>query len=204
MNPVYIFDIDGTIADHTHRLHLISKERMEGKDWAAFHDQCHLDPPIVPMCRLARQLILSPAPVIFLTGRMEFQRRKTQEWLAKHVDYGIAETYRGFDHFPGLTGFGSEWLPSGPFPWLAMRAEEDFREDTVMKGEWLDRIEGYFAAKMPNYKVMMAFEDRPRICELWKQRGLTVAKIGDWREANQSPASEAFALPQYAPIDRGQ
>jgi hypothetical protein len=187
--PVYLFDIDGTCADHSHRLPLISADREGGKDWATFHDLCDTDPPIEAMCNLAFRLILANAPVIFLTGRMEFQRQKTQEWLALHVHYGIPSMYLGFEYFEGCD---PEHQPKGAFPWLLMRAEGDFREDTFVKGEWLDRIELYFTKKMPDYNVAMAFEDRPRICELWRQRGLVVAQIGDWTEAQQAPPAEAW------------
>lgn len=37
MKSVYVFDIDGTLADLTHRLHHIQKQP---KDWDAFFDAC--------------------------------------------------------------------------------------------------------------------------------------------------------------------
>lgn len=189
LQPVYIFDIDGTMADHSHRLHHIVDREVGKKDWAAFHAGLVFDPPMVT-CHLARSLILAHVPIIFLTGRMEHSRKATQEWLAKHLDWGIPAMFNGFKY---LERAQPQWGPSGPFPWLLMRPEGDKRDDTVVKGEWLDRIEAYFDAKMPTYKVTMAFEDRPRICELWKSRGLCVAKIGDWTEEKQAPAAEAWA-----------
>ena len=40
----YIFDIDGTLADCSHRLHYISGEH---KDWDAFYKECVNDKPIM-------------------------------------------------------------------------------------------------------------------------------------------------------------
>lgn len=34
---IYIFDLDGTVADLTHRLHFITGET---KDWDGFHGAC--------------------------------------------------------------------------------------------------------------------------------------------------------------------
>lgn len=167
MIPTFIFDIDGTIADHKHRLHLIDKTQEGGAKWMAFHDACHLDPPIEPVCMLIKALIDRWHPVIFLTGRMEFQRVKTEQWLYDHCRAHVKRE-------------GS--------PWLLMRADEDFREDTIVKPELLDNWMHW----TPGYQPVMAFEDRPRICDMWRERGLIVAKIGDWTEAQQAPPDEAW------------
>lgn len=199
---MYIFDIDGTLADHSGRLPYIADVRGKPKAerdaaWARFHDECHLDPPIEATCKLARTLHYAHAPLIFLTGRMEEQRTKTTRWLVEHtgISYwgGQMGPYQGFDHFKGAM---VPWQPNGAFPWLLMRPDGDLREDTIVKGEWLDRIEAYISSRMPEFVVAMAFEDRPRICELWEKRGLTVAKIGNWTEAKQATPAEAW--PQHA------
>jgi FMN phosphatase YigB (HAD superfamily) len=36
--PAVLFDIDGTLADVGHRVHLLKPEREGGKDWDAFFD----------------------------------------------------------------------------------------------------------------------------------------------------------------------
>lgn len=199
--PVYIFDIDGTLADHSGRLPHIANARDLPKDqrdaaWARFHEECHLDPPIEATCKLARTLHFAHAPIIFLTGRMDEQRSKTTRWLVEHtgIPYwgGPMGPYQGFDHFEGAM---TPWQPNGGFPWLLMRPNGDRREDTIVKGEWLTRVEAYIASRMPEFVVSMAFEDRPRICELWEKRGLTVAKIGNFTEDQQHPASEAWPAP---------
>ena len=43
LNPLYIFDIDGTIADLTHRLHYIQSIKP---DWKAFNSNVMDDAPI--------------------------------------------------------------------------------------------------------------------------------------------------------------
>jgi hypothetical protein len=179
--PAYIFDIDGTIADHTHRLHFIHAARDGGKDWDSFHDRCHLDPPIAATCKLALAILTSGvlARVLFVTGRMEYQRPKTQAWLRQHVGWSWADqAYLDLAALERGEGYGA---------WLLMRPDGDHREDTIVKEEILDRV------LATGVTPIMAFEDRPRVCDMWRRRGLVVAKIGEWQEVNQSPAHEAWA-----------
>lgn len=81
--PCYIFDIDGTLADIRHRLHLIEKAP---KDWDAFHDACVDDAPIEHMCELTR-LLARVKPIIYVSGRSDRIRNRTLQWL---IDKGCA------------------------------------------------------------------------------------------------------------------
>lgn len=78
MRRCYIFDIDGTLADLTHRLHHIQKEP---KDWDAFFAACVDDKPIEHICDLAKTL-QETASVIFVSGRSDRVRAETEAWLA--------------------------------------------------------------------------------------------------------------------------
>lgn len=80
MNDCYIFDIDGTIADLTHRLHHIQKSP---KDWRAFFGDCFEDAPIHHMCDLAR-ILSCEVPVVYVSGRSDEIRYETEEWLKQH------------------------------------------------------------------------------------------------------------------------
>ena len=76
-----VFDLDGTLADCTHRLHFLE---TRPKDWDGFNAACHLDPPHGPVVALYRALHRSGVSVCILTGRSEDQRAKTRLWLQKH------------------------------------------------------------------------------------------------------------------------
>lgn len=75
----YIFDIDGTLADCSHRLHHITGEK---KDWRAFFSACHDDAPISHILELAHALS-ARAPIICVSGRSNEVRGKTKRWLGE-------------------------------------------------------------------------------------------------------------------------
>jgi phosphoglycolate phosphatase-like HAD superfamily hydrolase len=77
MIRAYIFDIDGTLADCSHRLHLI---QQRPKDWRAFFAACQFDTPIQHMCELARKLATT-THIIFVSGRSDECRSQTEIWL---------------------------------------------------------------------------------------------------------------------------
>lgn len=72
-----ICDIDGTISNLSHRKYYLQSGI---RDYKTFFELCHLDRPIVPMCKMVRNL-MGRANVIFVTGRPESVREKTEKWL---------------------------------------------------------------------------------------------------------------------------
>lgn len=92
----YIFDIDGTLADCSHRLHHIQKQP---KDWDGFFADCVHDKPIVHMVDLAVHLS-NYWPLVFVSGRSDVVRSETVEWLrAHHLDGDLFMRHEG-DHRP--------------------------------------------------------------------------------------------------------
>ena len=77
----YVFDIDGTLADLSHRLHHIEKKP---KNWDAFFAKSADDKAIAHICDLARHLS-KVAPVVFVSGRSDRVRRDTEDWLEREV-----------------------------------------------------------------------------------------------------------------------
>jgi hypothetical protein len=56
---------------------------------------------------------------------------------------------------------------------LIMRKEKDYREDPIIKEEmYREHIE-------PHYDVMFVIDDRPRVCRMWRDIGLTVLQCAD-------------------------
>lgn len=110
-----IVDIDGTIADCSHRRHHICNPNKNWDDF--FKDMVH-DLPIKPVIDLVRELQYAAYDVLFVTGRPEQYRKETKNWLIQNT---LIPTY------------------------LFMRPEKDFRPDHIVKKEILDnlRLQGF-------------------------------------------------------------
>lgn len=75
-----VFDIDGVLADASHRQHYVA---ARPKDWDAFFAAVGDDPVI----EAGRQRLLAAAAeheVILVSGRPESTRAATTAWLARH------------------------------------------------------------------------------------------------------------------------
>ena len=77
-----IVDIDGTVADARHRLHLIA-DNATHDDWVAFFDAADMDPALEPGLEVVREL-QTEHEIVWLTGRPERIRRLTERWLTQH------------------------------------------------------------------------------------------------------------------------
>ena len=109
-----IFDIDGTLADLTHRLHLVGNGKRQ---WGMFFKGIPDDTPIKPIVDLASALIRSnEKAILFVTGRPERTRMDTVTWLLKH---GLEVEFKTC---------------------LFMRKDGDGREDHIVKREILNDI----------------------------------------------------------------
>jgi hypothetical protein len=147
MKRVYIVDIDGTIADASHRLHFIEGEK---KDWDGFFAACVGDKPIQDVIDVICAVdgyferYYGGAEIVYLTGRPEKIRRQTIGWLM------------------------ANGLPNGR---LVMREDGDHRPDTQAK---LELLEGM---KVMGERVAGVFEDRPAMVRVWRDLGLTVFQM---------------------------
>jgi hypothetical protein len=111
------FDIDGTLADVSHRVHFW---RQKPKNWNMFKSEMVNDAPIEQIVTIARTMAFAGHTVILCSGRSEDTRGWTEEWLLKH-DVKFEKMY--------------------------MRAEKDFRGDDVVKLELLNQIVVDFGKK---------------------------------------------------------
>lgn len=113
MEQAFFFDIDGTIADVTHRLHFL---QTKPKNWDAFFAAAKDDVPIAHMVRLCRLLQFSVVgqPIVFLSGRPERTREATTQWLLKHQVMYLKKP-------------------------LYMRPDGDYRDDAIVKPELMEK-----------------------------------------------------------------
>lgn len=111
------FDIDGTLADVSHRVHLW---RQKPKNWSMFKSEMVNDAPIEQICTIAREMVSTGHQIILCSGRGEDTREWTEQWLH---DQGI------------------HWEK------LYMRLANDYRGDDIVKKELLDQIVVDFGKK---------------------------------------------------------
>lgn len=84
--PLAVIDIDGVVADVTHRLHHLDSRP---KDWGSFFTAAADDPPLAEGVRRVQALLVDHE-VVYLTGRPEWLRSDTERWLAEHGIAGAA------------------------------------------------------------------------------------------------------------------
>lgn len=79
-----VVDIDGTIADHGHRVHLVTGPN---KDWDAFYSLVGEDDVHEKIATLVR-LLAKTYDIAYVTGRREACREETEKWLEENdLDY---------------------------------------------------------------------------------------------------------------------
>lgn len=79
--PVAVIDIDGTVADVQHRLHLLDSDSPT--KWADFFDAAGDDPVLPDGAELAHELA-ADHDIVWLTGRPVRLAELTRRWLAEH------------------------------------------------------------------------------------------------------------------------
>ena len=156
MRPLYIFDLDGTLALIDHRRHLVEGQ---AKDWRAFFAACVDDRPNLPVIRTLQALRRGGAECWIWSGRSDEVRAQTVKWLCEHGCFGN---------------------PSGTLPWwpfgaperFRMRAAGDFTPDDQLKAKWLSEIEP------PEFNRLTAvFDDRDKVVAMWRAAGVSCFQV---------------------------
>ena len=147
--PLYIFDLDGTLALNEHRNHFLQRER---KDWRGFFGACDKDAPNEAVIRTMGLLRNYLADVWIWSGRSDEVREKTVEWLVQHTTFMSSD-------------FGARGA-------LRMRAEGDYTPDEVLKRQWLD-------AMLPEdrARLVAVFDDRDKVVAMWRDAGVACFQV---------------------------
>jgi len=89
---ILILDLDGTLADTSHRAGFIEKPNPTDEDWDRFFDPelVAQDVPIAESQDALGKVSKIFDKVIFLTGRPEYLRKTTAHWLDAH--FGVSPT----------------------------------------------------------------------------------------------------------------
>lgn len=86
---ILVVDIDGTLADYTHRLEKLGKYPTTEQDFEVFMDPSLMSiDPIFPKCKIGLNFLMAKAyDTFFITGRQEKYRDVTAKWL--YEKFGI-------------------------------------------------------------------------------------------------------------------
>jgi phosphoglycolate phosphatase-like HAD superfamily hydrolase len=149
MRPLYIFDLDGTLADIRHRRHFVERDR---KDWRSFFAACVDDEPIPQAIETLRCLHRGGAEIWVWSGRSDEVREETVRWLKRHriwrcLPWFVPEKFR-------------------------MRKAGDHQPDDKLKSIWLSEIEP------TEYDRLTAiFDDRKRVVDMWRSAGVPCYQV---------------------------
>jgi len=152
MKPLYIFDLDGTLALIEHRRHFVARPRGE-QDWKAFYAACDKDAPNDPVIGTMERLRETGADIWIFSGRSDEVREKTIQWLADKTTF-------------------MSWELDGPM--LTMRQAGNYTPDDVLKKGWLDDM-----LVSDKARLVAVFEDRDRMVKMWRAAGVPCFQVAD-------------------------
>lgn len=144
---VVIFDIDGTLADCSHRQHFIAGPGK--KDHKSFYDKVSGDTPIDTVIQWCQRCYYGGYYVIIVSGRpTNLAGDATVEWLRRQ---GVI------------------------YQRIFMREDSDFRDDTIIKSEILEKILKW----IPKEQILFSVDDRPRVISgCWRANGIKCFDVG--------------------------
>lgn len=167
MTKLYVFDLDGTLADLTHRLHYVRKpwsaaeERQAHPEhilieiqnwkpnWDKFFEEVDKDKPVQWVIDLL-DVLRHKGDILILSGRSDASETKTREWLKKH---GVQYDY------------------------LQMRPAKNHKPDYLLK-KWM--LEDFLRDK--DFQVQFIVDDRQVVVDMWRKNGYNVLQCNAWKE----------------------
>lgn len=166
---LFVFDLDGTLADGSHRLHHICNKDgspKESRNWKAFFSETLNDKPIAHVIEvlhsiaLRRHVLNTNDLIVILTARNSSCRADTQAWIAKHLSLN----------------FNGQIIH--PIDFLYMRPEENREQDDILKPRQLqvivNDIEKNFDCQID---VRCIYEDRGRVVNAWRDMGYPCMQV---------------------------
>jgi len=143
MNKIIVVDIDGTIANTEHRKHWVASKP---KNWAAWNAGMANDTVHADIVELLGMFFARGDRIILCSGRGEETRGVTETWLRQH----------GID-----------------FNALYMRAEKDYRKDSIVKVELLEQIRKDYG------EPFLWFDDRNQVVDAIRAQGVRVLQVAE-------------------------
>lgn len=165
--PLYIFDLDGTLALIDHRRELVQGEKT---DWKAFFAACTRDAPNLPVINTMDNILRSGCEVQIFSGRSDEVLDETIQWLAEHtplIPYEVKSLT------PARVGFYYRDRSFNNLQHtLRMRKAGDYTPDYVLKKKWLDEM------SVAEFRRLVAvFDDRDPVVKMWRDAGVACFQV---------------------------
>ena len=160
---VLFCDVDGTVADLTHRR--LAAEAVDPKyKWPVFRKNMDKDTPIQPVIDAVIALKKAGWTVVMMTARSAIDQEVTEDWLARH---GI--TYDAIF-------IRDDWLRNEDGSIKISRKGKqmpDARKDNIVKAELLVK------AREAGYDPTLVFDDRDQVVEMWRENGIMCVQVAE-------------------------
>lgn len=148
--PLYIFDLDGTLALIDHRRHFVESP---SPDWTAFYAACVDDKPNEPVLEVLYRLSQTGAEIWIFSGRSDEVRGPTIVWLFANTPFFRYE----------LAG-----------PMLTMRRAGDYTPDDQLKRSWLHAM-----LPEDRARLVAVFDDRKKVVDMWRSEGVACFQVAE-------------------------
>lgn len=149
--PIYIFDLDGTLALIDHRRHFLDN-KDDPYRWDRFYNACDLDLPNNPVISTMHRLHHIGSDIRIFSGRSAIVRQKTIRWLVNHTNFMVSHIERI----------------------LKMRDEADYTPDEILKIGWLNEM-----SSGERDKIVAVFDDRAKVVKAWRENGVACFQVAD-------------------------
>ena len=148
--PLYIFDLDGTLALTDHR-HPLLENKDDPERWNRFYEACGRDEPSVPILHILETLKKS-ADIWIVTARSDQVKDLTYVWLCRHTSFTPRELDRA----------------------LTMKRAGDWRPAEEFKHEFYQKMLDY-----DRNRLMAVFEDCGRVVDMWRKLGVVCIQVSE-------------------------
>lgn len=156
MKPLFIFDLDGTLALTGHRQHMLD-DKEDPDRWMNFFLACDKDLPNHPVIdTLDRLHFHGGADFLIWSGRSDIVRDKTVKWLADHLTDG------------SNNDFNTSFIHAR----LTMRKHSDHTPDEELKLSWLRALHPHDRARL-----VAIFDDREKVVKMWRENGIACFQV---------------------------
>lgn len=181
-----VFDLDGTLANADQRLHHIcgaDGRKLPKPNWEWFFQDCIYDSPIQSVCAIFDNYVRKNYQqqtdnLMIWTGRSSQVFSETIDWLQTYLcmewtgekneltDLDCVQAF--FNAYPRRMMRGS----SSAKVELKMRQHGIKEQDHYLKQKW-------FCAASPSHQPTVAFEDRSRVVQMWRDLGVICFQVAD-------------------------